>query len=61
MKRVAAKFVPELLNFEPKQRRMEVAQESLNEVNHDAELLKCTITGDETWVYGYDVETNLNF
>ena len=29
MKRVAAKFVPKLLNFEQKQWRMEVAQESL--------------------------------
>ena len=29
MKRVAAKFVPKLLNSEQKQRRMEVAQESL--------------------------------
>ena len=29
MKRVAAKFVPKLSNFEQKQRRMEVAQESL--------------------------------
>ena len=29
MKRAAAKFVPKLLNFEEKQRRMEVAQESL--------------------------------
>lgn len=59
MKRVAAKFVPKLLNFEQKQRRMEVAQESLNEVNNDAELLKRLITGDETWVYGYDVETKV--
>ena len=59
MKRVAAKFVPKFLNFEQKQRLMEVAQESLNKVNDDAELLKCIITGDETWVYGYDVETNL--
>ena len=48
MKRVAAKFVPRLLNFDQKQRRME-----------NAELLKRIITGDETWVYGYDVETNL--
>ena len=59
MKCVAAKFVPKLLNFEQKQWRMEVAQESLNEVNDDAELLKRIIIGDETWVYGYDVETNL--
>ena len=40
MKRVAAKFVPKLLNFEQKQWRMEVALESLNEVNDYAELLK---------------------
>ncbi len=36
---------------------MEVAQESLNEVNNNAELLKCVIMGDEMWAYGYDVET----
>ena len=47
MKRVAAKFVPKLLNFEQKQRRMEVVQEQLNEVNDDAELLK-RITTIET-------------
>ena len=58
MKRVAAKFVPKLLNFEQKQRRIKIAQESLNEVNDDAELLKRIITGDETLVYGYDVEVN---
>ena len=59
MKRVAAKFVSKLLNFEQKQRQMDVAQESLNKGNHDADLLKPIITGDETWVYGYDVENNL--
>ena len=59
MKRVAVQCVSKLLNFKQKQQRMEVAQEPLNEVNDDAELLKCIITGDETWVYGYDVETNL--
>ena len=57
MKRVAAKFVPKLLNFEQKQRRMEVVQESLNELNDDAELLKRIMKGDERWVYGYDIET----
>jgi len=36
---------------------MEVAQELLNEVNDDGELLKRVITSDEIWVYGYDVET----
>lgn len=48
MKPVAAKFVPELLNFEEKWRRMGVAQESLNEVNNDAELLKPVMTAAET-------------
>ena len=59
MKHVAAKFVPNLLNFEQKQRLREVSQESLDEVNDDAELFKRIITDDETWVYVYDVETNL--
>ncbi|XP_046959645.1 protein GVQW3-like [Vanessa cardui] len=57
MKRVAAKFVPKLLNFEQKQRRISIVQELLNDVNNDPDLLKRVITGDETWVYGYDVET----
>ena len=59
MKRVAAKFVPKLLNFEQKQRRISIAQELLNDVNDDPGLLKRVITGDETWVYGYDVETKV--
>lgn len=29
----------------------------LNEVNNDADFLKRVITRDETWIYGYDVET----
>lgn len=57
MKRVAAKFVPKLLNFDQKDCRMNIAQELLNDVNDDPDLLKRVITGDETWVYGYDVET----
>ncbi len=57
MKRVAAKFVPKLLNFDQKERRMSIAQELLNDVNDDPDLLKRVITGDESWVYGYDIET----
>jgi len=57
MKRVSAKFVPKLLNFDQKSRRMSISQEMLNDVNDDPDLLKKVITGDETWVYGYDVET----
>lgn len=54
MKQVAAK----LLNFEQKQWWMKVAKESLKEVNDDAELLKCIITGDETWVYGFKAQSS---
>ena len=54
LKRVAAKFVPKLLNLDQKIRRMTIAQEMLNDVNEDPDLLKRVITGDEPWVYGYD-------
>lgn len=37
---------------------MEVAKESLKEVNDEVELVKGVATGDEEFVYGYDVETN---
>ena len=50
-------FVPKLLNFDQKTRRMTIAQEMLNDVNDDPDLLKKVITGNESWVYGYDVET----
>ena len=36
---------------------MTIAQEMLNDVNDDPDLLKRVITVDESWVYGYDVET----
>ena len=57
MRRVAAKFVPKLLNFDQKQQRVTIANELLDSVRHDPNLLQRVITGDESWVYGYDVET----
>ncbi|XP_055910513.1 protein GVQW3-like [Eupeodes corollae] len=57
MKRVAAKFIPKLLNFEQENNLISIAQDLLNDVNDDPSLLERVITGDETWVYGYDVET----
>lgn len=59
MRRVSAKFVLKLLNFDQKNRRMSIAQELLNDVNDDPDLLKRVITGDESWVYGYDIETKV--
>ncbi|UYV70321.1 hypothetical protein LAZ67_7002514 [Cordylochernes scorpioides] len=57
MRRVAAKFVPKLLNCDQKQHRMNIANEMLDSVRHDPNLLQRVKTGDEAWVYGYDVET----
>jgi hypothetical protein len=59
MHRVAAKFVPRLLTGEQKQNRITVSQELLDHSNTDENFLKNVITGDETWVYGYDVETKV--
>ncbi|UYV73654.1 hypothetical protein LAZ67_11000230 [Cordylochernes scorpioides] len=55
--RVAAKFVPKLLNCDQKQHCMNIANEMLDSVRDDLNLLQRVITGDEAWVYGYDVET----
>ncbi|UYV60923.1 hypothetical protein LAZ67_1002852 [Cordylochernes scorpioides] len=57
MRRVAVKFVPKLLNCDQKQHRMNIANEMLDSVRDDPNLLQRVITGDEAWVYGYDVET----
>ena len=48
LKRVAAEFVPKLLNFDQKTRRMNIAQEMLNDVNDDPDLLKRVIPGDKS-------------
>jgi histone-lysine N-methyltransferase SETMAR len=57
MHRVAAKFVPRLLTDEQREQRVGINQELLDQANSDGNLLKNIVTGDETWVYGYDVET----
>ena len=57
LERAAAKIVPKLLNFEKKQCRMDIAQNMLATFNDDSDLLKKVITGNESWVYGYDIET----
>ncbi|UYV80724.1 hypothetical protein LAZ67_19001543 [Cordylochernes scorpioides] len=57
MRRVAAKFVQKLLNCDQSQHRMNIANEMLDSVRDDPNLLQRVITGDEAWVYGYDVET----
>ena len=58
MRRMIAKFVPKLLNFHQKQHRINIAKELLDSVRNDANLLQRVITGEKSWVYGYNVETN---
>ena len=57
MKRAATKIVPKLQNFRQKQCLMDIAQEMLTTFSNYPDLLTKFITGDESWVYGYDIET----
>jgi len=56
---IAAKFVPRLLTDHQKQNRVDVSQELLDRANDDDNFSKNIITGDETCVYAYDVETKV--
>ena len=55
MKREAAEIVIKLLNFE--QKRHKDIPQMLTTFNDDPDLLKKVINGDESWLYGYDIET----
>jgi histone-lysine N-methyltransferase SETMAR len=57
MQRVAARVVPKMLNFDQKNRHKEVAREMISEAASDWTFMQSIITGDETYVYQYDVET----
>lgn len=57
MRRVAAKFVPRILNSEQKDLRVLISSECFEESVSNETFLSKIITGDETWVYGYDPET----
>ena len=57
MRRVSAKFVLRLLTDDQRENRVEISPELLANANGNENFLKNIITGDETWVYGYDVET----
>ena len=57
MKRVTAKIVPKLKKFEQKQHRMDITQKILTTFYDDLDLLKKVISGNESWLYGYDIET----
>ncbi|UYV65864.1 hypothetical protein LAZ67_3005758 [Cordylochernes scorpioides] len=52
-----AVLVPKDLTFDQKNARKETASLNLEATTDDPELLKRVITGDETWIYGFDSET----
>lgn len=57
MRRVAAKFVPKPLSDEQKENRKQIATDWLKRSESDDFFFyKSIITGDESWLYGYDPE-----
>ena len=56
MKCAAEKIIPKLLYIEKNQCRMDIAQEMLAMFKNNSDLFKKVITGDESWLYGYDIE-----
>ena len=57
MRRVAAKFVLHILTTKQKEWRLSVATNMLQEAESDENFMGQIITGDETWIYGYDPKT----
>ena len=57
MKCVVAKFVPQPLLPEQKEHCAAVANDLIQTFTNEPDFLKKIITGDESWVYGYDPET----
>jgi len=57
MKRVCAKFVPRLLTNDQREQRQTIARDLFESSCEDVQFLKNIVTGEESWVYGYDPET----
>jgi len=57
MKRVCAKFVPRLLTDDQREQRQTIARDLFERSCEDVQFLTNIVTGDESWVYGYDSET----
>ncbi|UYV78335.1 BCHE [Cordylochernes scorpioides] len=57
VRRLNAVLVPKDLTFDQKNARKEAASLNLEATTDDPKFLKRVITGDETWIYGFDSET----
>ena len=53
---VAAKYVPRLLSEDKKQNCVDISKQHFDRANA-YENLTNIVTGVETWIYGYDVQT----
>jgi hypothetical protein len=56
MRCISVKFVPRLLSNDQKAHHVCVCW-GLKQARDDPNFISNIITGDETWVYGYDPET----
>ena len=50
-------MVPKLLSDDQKARRMQVCENTLQNIENDPKLLTKVVTRDEAWVFEYDPET----
>lgn len=51
--------MPHWLTDNQKENSSEIGQELLTSANGHGHFLKNTVTEDETWIYGYEVETKM--
>ena len=54
MRKICAKMVPRLLNEGQKERRVQVSEDILEQLETEPNLLKKVGTGDELWIFEYD-------
>jgi len=57
MKHVSAKFVLQLLTEDQKNNRLNICYYSREQAGNDPQILSKVVNGNETWCYGYDLET----
>ena len=51
IRKICAKIVPRLLNEGQKERRVQVCQNVLEQLETEPNLLKRVVTGDESWIF----------
>ena len=59
MKHVMVQFVPQFLLPGQKERCAAVANDLIQTATNEPDFFKMFITRDESWVYGYDLETKV--